>query len=85
MVDDNADRDLWRLFTSAFQAAVTCEVWREGLGIPVMRVVDLASGDVVWQDSDRDPSAGPSIRPAWGGAAAAAALMRLQDQDSSWP
>ena len=68
-MDREGDRTAtWRPRGSARDAAAKCLAWTGGIGIPTMRVVDLATGEVVWQwgaDDDVHAGAGAPILPPW--------------------
>lgn len=42
-----------------------CIEWTGALLIPAMRVIDLDTGIVLWQDTERFPDAGKRIVPDW--------------------
>lgn len=56
---------VWQPRSTAEEAVHKCLEWTGTICIPAMRVVDLSSGDVVWQDTSRYPKAGESVMPSW--------------------
>lgn len=67
-MDHGAAPAAWRPRATARDAAAKCLAWTGGLGIPVMQVVDLATGEVVWRWGYEDEAhrrAGPWVLPGW--------------------
>lgn len=64
-MEDGAGKSVWRPRASAMDAARKCLTWTGLVGIPAMRVVDLADGAIVWADTAQYPESGPPVVPAW--------------------
>lgn len=66
-MEDGAARRVWLPRKAAEDAIHKCLEWTGLICIPAMRVVDLASGDVVWQDRWSDGGDGhlDVIVPDW--------------------
>jgi hypothetical protein len=74
--DDNDDRGwtameagvaptVWQPRATREEAVHKCLEWTGLTCIPAMRVVDLSTGTVLWQDTSWYPDAGESIIPDW--------------------
>ena len=66
-MENGAAASVWVPRSTPQEAAVKCLMWTGLTKIPAMRVVDLASGDVVWQPpaewSPEIPD--PVVLPSW--------------------
>jgi hypothetical protein len=65
-MEDGAASKHWAPAKTAYEAIRHCIAWTGGVSIPAMRVIDLATGHVVWQDR-WDGSTGDLDRivPSW--------------------
>lgn len=54
-------KEAWKPRPTLEDAIVKCITWTGGAMIPGMRVIDLSTGEVVWQSTKRYPAAGPCI------------------------
>ena len=67
-MEDGAGRKVWLPRKTREEAVHKCLEWTGLLCIPAMRVVDLATGDVIWQDrweKDDDDRGLERIVPDW--------------------
>lgn len=57
----------WAPTKTAYEAVRHCIAWTGGVSIPAMRVIDLSTGEVVWQDrwADGKDGALDRIVPSW--------------------
>lgn len=66
-MEDGAGKSVWQPRKTAYEAVHKCISWTGGVAIPAMRVIDMATGDVIWQDRWADGKDGGLDRviPAW--------------------
>lgn len=64
-MEQGAAPKIWAPRRTREEAVHKCIEWTGALLIPAMRVIDLDTGAVVWQDTTRYPDAGERIVPDW--------------------
>lgn len=64
-MEDGAARAVWRPRPTREEAVYKALCWTGSPCIPAMRVVDLDTGEVVWQETSYYPDAGAPIVPDW--------------------
>lgn len=86
-MEDGPGRAVWKPRATAADAVLKCLTWTGLLCIPAMRVVDLTTGSVVWQDRyhaglipDDEDAALDRIVPAWAEPVYAAARAEMRGE-----
>lgn len=64
-MDEGVAPKVWKPRATAPEAAAKCLEWTGLACIPAMRVIDLSTGVVVWQDTTQYPEAGEPVLPEW--------------------
>lgn len=82
-MDEGPGGKVWAPCSTREAAVHHCILWTGGMSIPAMRVVDVGSGVVVWQDSRLYPDAGEPVLPDWEGPVRAMALAELRAEEVS--
>ncbi|MGF3055633.1 hypothetical protein [Microbacterium sp. YY-01] len=64
-MDEGPAKSVWKPRRTREEAVHKCIEWTGAILIPAMRVIDLDTGTVIWQDTSRYPEGGERIVPDW--------------------
>lgn len=64
-MEDGPGKSVWKPRRTREEAVHKCIEWTGVVIIPAMRVIDLDTGLVIWQDTTRYPDAGEVLIPDW--------------------
>lgn len=64
-MEDGPAKSVWLPRRTREEAVHKCIEWTGGILIPAMRVIDLDTGAVLWQDTSQYSDAGEAIVPEW--------------------